>query len=447
MATLCPGCFEEEVSTGGEPCPTCGWSGEQDRPPLALPVQTELKGRYQAGRVLGEPGGFGVTYLGYDRLQNEKVAIKEYFPREVAGRDTDGRSVVPHSGRGDEEFAYGKEQFLGEAQTLAQFDHANIVSVRDFFEANGTAYLVMDYYEGKPLEAYLEEQPDGCMEPGAATEVMLRILDGLKEMHREGYLHRDIKPENVYLTKEGRPILIDFGAARQAVGERSQSLSVVMTPGYAPYEQYRRNGDQGPYTDVYGAGATLYRMMTGEKPLPATDRVVEDTLQSPREVNPEVPEGLSRAVMGALAVGNKERLATAERLQVRLQGREEESGGTFQKESGQRDTGQRDTGQQKSRREGGQSSEKTPSESDGKSNVGGSSFRVRKRDDGRTEFSESKSGRLNNKSENVNIKNTRPNLAGKNARSNSQKEFPVKKVIKYSSILVIIVIILNWYLS
>ncbi len=314
----CPGCFEEEVSTGGEPCPTCGWSGGQGRPPLALPVQTELKGRYQAGRVLGEPGGFGVTYLGHDRLQGQKIAIKEYFPREVAGRDTDGRSVVAHSGEGSEEFRYGKEQFLGEAQTLARFDHANIVSVRDFFEENGTAYLVMEYYEGKTLEAYLEEQPGGRMEPEAATEVMLRVLDGLKAVHEEGYLHRDVKPENVYLTKEGRPILIDFGAARQAVGERSQSLSVVMTPGYAPYEQYSRKGNQGPHTDVYGAGATLYRMVTGEKPPAATDRVIEDTLQEPGEVNPEVPEGLSRAIMGTLRMGDEERTPDAKALHEQL---------------------------------------------------------------------------------------------------------------------------------
>jgi serine/threonine protein kinase len=281
--------------------------------------------------VLRDPGGFGVTYLGYDRLHGEKVAIKEYFPREAAGRDTDGRSVVPHSGSGSEEFAYGKEQFMGEAQTLATFDHANIVSVRDFFEANGTAYLVMEYYEGKTLEAYLEEVPGGKMEPEAATEVMLRVLDGLKEVHSERYLHRDVKPENVYLTKDGRPILIDFGAAREALGERSQSLSVVMTPGYAPYEQYSRKGNQGPHTDVYGAGATLYRMVTGQKPEPATDRVIEDTLQPPHAFNPEVPEGLSRAVMGALAMGDQERTSDAEALQRALQ--EEDLSSESKKES------------------------------------------------------------------------------------------------------------------
>jgi serine/threonine protein kinase len=409
---LCPGCFEQERPVEGESCPLCGYVHDQNRLPLSIPIETKLKGRYVVGRILGEPGGFGVTYLSYDRLQEKRVAIKEYMPREIAGRDTDGVSVVPHSGKGSEEFEYGKEQFLEEAKTLARFDHANIVSVQDFFEDNGTAYLVMEYYEGKPLDQYLADQPDGRMDPEVATEIMLRVLDGLKEIHAKGYLHRDVKPENVYLTKEGRPILIDFGAARQAVGERSRSLSVMMTPGYAPYEQYRRDGDQGPHTDVYGAGATLYRMVTGEKPLPATDRVVEDTLQSPREVNPEVPKGVSRAVMGALAVGNKERLATAERLQERLQGREEKSGGTVQK-----GTSQKGTGEQKSRREGEQSSGKTPSERDGRSKVGEDSSRVEKRSGDGIGFRKPKKD-INNEveEEKINIKNTNTIFAGKNAR-------------------------------
>jgi len=302
----------------GEDCPQCGYVSSQDRLPLSLPIETELKGRYVVGRVLGEPGGFGVTYLSYDRLQEKRVAIKEYMPREVAGRDTDGVSVVPHSGKGSKEFEYGKEQFLGEAKTLARFDHANIVSVQDFFEGNGTAYLVMEYYEGKPLDQYLADQPGGRMDPEIATEIMLRVLDGLKDVHKEGYLHRDVKPENVYLTAEGRPILIDFGAARQAVGERSRSLSVVMTEGYAPYEQYSKQGNQGPHTDVYGCGATLYRMVTGEKPPPATDRVMEDRLEEPRDLNPEVPKGLSRGIVEALAMGDEERIPTAEVFQDRL---------------------------------------------------------------------------------------------------------------------------------
>lgn len=317
--SLCPGCFQREAPEEGDECPECGYTYVQERSPLALPVDIGLAGRYQVGRILGKPGGFGITYLGFDRLNEERVAIKEYVPREIAGRDTDGRTVVPYSTNDSEEFQYGLERFTGEADVLAQFDHANIVSVRDFFEANGTAYLVMDYYEGKTLKIYLQERPGGHMDPEIGGHVMLRVLDGLQEIHAEGYLHRDIKPSNIYLTQNGRPILIDFGAARQAMGERSRSLSVVMTEGYAPYEQYHRKGDQGPHTDVYGAGATLYRILTGQKPAPATERIVEDTLQPPHEIDPDVPAPMSRAVRASLAVQGADRPETAGDFHDQLQ--------------------------------------------------------------------------------------------------------------------------------
>jgi WD40 repeat protein len=286
---------------------------------VALPLDTVLDGRYHIGKVLGKPGGFGVTYLAFDDRLQQQVAVKEFMPRDVAARDTDGESVVLYSGDEEETFQYGLDRFLREARTLARFDHANIVSVRDFFETNGTGYLAMDYYEGKTLKQYLSEQTEGRMDPENATEVMLRVLDGLREIHAEDYLHRDIKPGNIYLTKEGRPILIDFGSARLALGERSRSLSVVMTEGYAPYEQYSREGNQGPHTDVYGCGATLYRMVTGKKPPPATDRVLEDKLETPNTLNPAVPEALSEVIMGALAMGDEERIPTAEAFQERLQ--------------------------------------------------------------------------------------------------------------------------------
>lgn len=319
---LCPGCFTVEAPQETEACPTCGFrhqTAADDRSPVALPLETVLNSRYRVGRVLGKPGGFGVTYLAFDPRLRTRVAIKEYMPRDVAARSTDGKSVVLYSEDEEESFQYGLERFLDEARMLAQFDHANIVGVRDFFEANGTAYLVMEYYEGKTLKAYLQEQPDVRMDPEVAVEIMLRVLDGLREVHAEGYLHRDVKPDNIYLTEEGRPILLDFGAARLALGEKSRSLSVVMTEGYAPYEQYRREGDQGTHTDAYGVGATLYRMVTGRTPPAATDRVVEDSLEAPHEVNSAVSKSLSRTIEGALAPGNKERTSTVEALQKQLQ--------------------------------------------------------------------------------------------------------------------------------
>ncbi|MCG6861053.1 MAG: protein kinase [Chromatiaceae bacterium] len=158
---------------------------------------------------------------------------------------------------------------MGEARTLARLDYPNIVRVRQFFEANGTAYLVMDYYEGISLAEHLEKLgQNGRLSEDSAKRLVLPILDGLRTVHAKGFLHRDVKPQNIYLahTDSGgvRPILLDFGAARQAMGERSRSLSVVVSAGYAPFEQYHRKGSQGPWTDICAAAAVLYRAVTGK---------------------------------------------------------------------------------------------------------------------------------------------------------------------------------------
>ena len=241
--TLCPGCFADKGQTN--PCPHCGYDEQANRGPLPLPHRTLLHDQYLVGRVLGKPGGFGITYLGWDLHLQMRLAIKEYLPRELAGRATDRATVAAHSSDDGEQFRYGLEQFLREARTLAHLDHPNIVGVRHFFEANGTAYLVMNYYQGLSLAEYLDQQ-GGHMPEEQATQLMLPILDGLRAVHAKDFLHRDIKPQNIYLARLDsggvRPILLDFGAARQAMGEHSRSLSVVLTPGYAPFEQYHRKG-------------------------------------------------------------------------------------------------------------------------------------------------------------------------------------------------------------
>ena len=296
--TLCPGCFADKGQSN--PCPHCGYDEDTGRGPLPLPHRTLLHGQYVVGRVLGKPGGFGITYLGWDLHLQTRVAIKEYLPRELAGRSSDRASVAVHSQDEGEQFRYGLEQFLREARTLAQLDHPNIVRVRHFFEANGTAYLVMDYYQGLSLAEYVDQQ-GGRLAEEQARQLMLPILDGLRAAHAKNILHRDIKPQNLYLARleSGgvRPILLDFGAARQAMGEHSRSLSVVLTPGYAPFEQYHRRGKQGPWTDIYAAAAVLYRLVTGEAPPEATERREEDELQ------PAARFGVSPALSDALAAG------------------------------------------------------------------------------------------------------------------------------------------------
>jgi serine/threonine protein kinase len=303
----CPNCFAD--TAGEDPCPHCGLARDAPRPANALRLGTVLRDQYVVGRVLGKPGGFGVTYLALDRDLAARVAIKEYLPRDFATRSADRASVVPNVEEGAGLFGYGLEQFSAEAQTLAQLDHPNIVRVRQLFRANGSAYLVMDYYQGMTLAEYLHAQPDGRLPEDKAIALMQPVLDGLRAVHAKGFLHRDIKPSNVYLAKTDaggvRPILLDFGAARQVLAERSRSITTVLTPGYAPFEQYHDKGKQGTWTDVYAAAAVLYRMLSGTTPPEATARMDEDELLSAAELG--VSKMISQALQGALTLRAAER--------------------------------------------------------------------------------------------------------------------------------------------
>ena len=311
---LCPGCFEEKGAVAV--CPHCGYDEAVDRGMLALPYRRVLHDEYVVGRVLGKPGGFGVIYLGWDVHLQTRVAIKEFLPRDLAGRQNDATTVAPHSQEDAEVFRHGLEQFVQEARTLARLDHPNIVRVRTFFEANGTAYLVMDYYQGMNLEEYLQQQ-GGRLAEEQAVSLMMPVLDGLREVHAAGFLHRDIKPQNIYLRQGAagvQPILLDFGAARVAMGERSRSLSVVLTEGFAPPEQYSRRGEQGPWTDVYACATTLYYLVTGTVPPPAMDRMMADDLEIPEGVSPHLRE----AMLSALSVNASARPQTVEAFQEML---------------------------------------------------------------------------------------------------------------------------------
>lgn len=237
--------------------------------PLALPPGFELH-EYRIDSVLGQ-GGFGITYLATDVNLNVKVAIKEYLPASVAHRATD-QSVSPRWPEDQRFYQNGLDSFLVEARTLATFRHPNIVRVARFFEAHRTAYMVLDYERGESLKTWWGK--NGNMPEQELLALLKPLLDGLAVVHEAGYLHRDIKPDNIYVRREdGSLVLLDFGAARQAVGGQQDGTSVV-TPGYAPIEQYS-GGDQGPWTDIHALGATLYWMVTGKKPVAATERMDE----------------------------------------------------------------------------------------------------------------------------------------------------------------------------
>ncbi|WP_077210537.1 protein kinase domain-containing protein [Bacillus dakarensis] len=310
---LCLGCMEDK---GAESvCPHCGWvTGTGPAAPQHLPPGTILQEKYLLGRVLGH-GGFGITYLAWDLNLDTKLAIKEYMPRDFATRSPDQTMVSVFTGDLESHFEYGLKNFLDEAKTLAQFNnHPGIVGVRDFFKENRTAYLVMYYLEGIDFKQYLESQ-GGKIPFQTALRIMLPVMDALREVHSTGTLHRDISPDNIYITAEGQVKVLDFGAARHAISEFSKSISVVLKPGYAPEEQYRSKGKQGPWTDVYAAAATLYRAIVGHTPPESLDRLEEDSLVPPSSAGVDIPEKAEAALLKALSVRAADRYQTMEEFQ------------------------------------------------------------------------------------------------------------------------------------
>ena len=238
----------------------------------ALTPGTRL-GDYRLDAVIGH-GGFGITYRSFDTQLAKFVAIKEYLPVEFAVRGGDGQ-VVPRGTRFAEDFSWGRERFLDEARALARFRHLHIVPVLRYFEANGTAYTVMEFEDGKSVGELLR-QPAGRLSPDDVRRLADGLVGGLSAVHAQDFLHRDIKPSNIIIRRDGIPVLIDFGAARQAMGERSRTMTGVLTPQYAPIEQYALDGKQGPWSDIYSAAAVLHHAIAGLPPPDAAARVGTD---------------------------------------------------------------------------------------------------------------------------------------------------------------------------
>ncbi len=225
---------------------------------------------YRIEQTLGI-GGFGLTYLATDSNLNLKVAIKEYLPGDLALRRED-QSVQPKSEVSVDSFKWGLSRFLDESRTLASFRHPNIVRVLRFFEANRTAYMVMEFVAGESLSEWIRSRRP--LQQSAVLAFANPLLDGLEVIHQAGYLHRDIKPANVFVREDGSPVLLDFGSARMA--SPGNELTAIVTPGYAPIEQYHSHGKQGPWSDLYAFGGVLYWMLTGSKPIDAVARVREE---------------------------------------------------------------------------------------------------------------------------------------------------------------------------
>jgi Protein kinase domain len=284
----------------------------------ALPAGYEVEG-YRIDGVLGH-GGFGITYRATDLATGRLVAIKEYLPAGFATRDPSVFSVHPTGPEDAEDFQWGLQRFEQEALTLAAFNHPNIVAVHRYFEANSTAYLVMDYERGDSLASILAR--DGPLPENEVREFLYPLMNGLSRVHKAGFLHRDIKPENVYIRTDGTPVLLDFGSARHAVGARSQSLTSIVSGGYAPFEQYVADGHQSPASDIYSLGATLYRTITDQKPPEATARINDDPYIPARAAAKKrySPELLA-AIDAALRVHERDRPQSIEEFADILEGR------------------------------------------------------------------------------------------------------------------------------
>lgn len=317
MNEICGECFKEIDS--GEVCTKCGYKNKKnDKEVNSLDVGTVLCKRYVIGRVLGV-GGFGITYKAFDSVLGHIVAIKEYLPNEFSTRVPTQAKVTIYTGDKREQFLAGQKRFIDEARKLAKFQHREeIVHIFDCFDENNTSYIVMEFLDGKTIQDILKEKEQNRMNVEEAVGYTVSILDALNEVHQAGILHRDIAPDNIFLTKEGKVKLIDFGAARYATTTHSKSLSVIIKQGYAPVEQYRSKGDQGPWTDVYGVAATLYKMITGVTPEDSLERSVKDTLKRPSKLGVAIDKHTENALMNALNVPIEARPADAESFKNEL---------------------------------------------------------------------------------------------------------------------------------
>lgn len=283
--------------------------------PLALAEGTVLAGQYIIEKALGQ-GGFGITYKAKDYKSGQSVAVKEFFPEALATRTN--TTVVPFTGERGESYAYGKNCFLQEAETLAQFiGIENIVRIHSYFEENGTAYFVMDFIEGVSFDEYIKSK-GGKISYEEAEKVLIKIIEALAIVHSKGIVHRDVTPDNIYITNDGVVKLLDFGAARYSIGDKSRSLDVVLKHGFAPKEQYTRHGKQGPFTDVYTVGASFYFAITGKRPPDSIDRIEEDDLVPPSRLGVQIPAAKENAILKAMSVQPADRYQTMNEFKAAL---------------------------------------------------------------------------------------------------------------------------------
>ena len=288
----------------------------------ALPPGTRF-GEFEILRVLGV-GGFGIVYLARDHSLGREVALKEYMPASLAARGA-GPQITVRSSSFAETYAIGLRSFINEARLLARFDHPSLVKVYRFWEDNATAYMVMPFLQGVTLRDARRGMPHAPDEAWIRS-VLTPILSALELLHREGVYHRDIAPDNILLPRDGPPVLLDFGAARRVISDRTQSLTAILKPSYAPIEQYAEMTQlrQGPWTDIYALGAVVHYLLFGVPPAPATARAVQDDGDATESrIVPGVSPRFLEAMSWMLAIRPNQRPQSGEQLRAVLDGRAE----------------------------------------------------------------------------------------------------------------------------
>ena len=296
-------------------CPHCGYiEGSPAAQALHMQPGSILRERYIIGTSLGF-GGFGVTYIAWDALLEQKVAIKEYLPSEFSTRMPGVTQITIYTGDKSKQFYDGLDRFVDEAKRLAKLqDVDGIVHIYDCFKENNTAYIVMEYLEGETLAQILKKEKRYA--PDEAIAMLLPVIDSLAKVHEHGIIHRDIAPDNIFVTKDGTMKVIDFGAARYATTSHSRSLTVIIKPGYSPEEQYRSKSDQGSHTDVYALAATLYKMITGKTPPDALERRAffenkkKDILKPLSVYCTDIDDNQENAILNAMNVRIEDRTPT-----------------------------------------------------------------------------------------------------------------------------------------
>ena len=313
MSEYCPSCMAENTD-GAEKCSVCGGDMRAQNRQHQLPVMTILEGRYLIGKVLGE-GGFGITYIGFDLRLEERVAIKEFYPAgSVTRYAKHSTEVESTSAAGEVLLEREREKFLTEARTMSRFSgESSIVHVRDFFYANSTAYIVMEFIDGETMQRRLKE--NGPEKDFNKLLDMLRpVMKDLDSVHKAGFIHRDISLSNLMVDKSGSVKLLDFGTAREVSEDGEKSLSIVLKPGFAPEEQYRRHGKQGPWTDVYALCATMYKLCTGVTPEVSVDRLSDDSLEPPSKLGVKINPQQEAVLARGLAVHQEDRIQSVAEL-------------------------------------------------------------------------------------------------------------------------------------